>query len=155
MRLLIAQARMQIRHHRIHLFLRHLIFKRRHHSLPGHQHLLNLRIRRRLAIRQCVPVKHAMQIRRNLLQAQIVFFVAVRTANVIEMLAFCLLGRERRHRPATRYAGKSSGQKRCTNAIPISTLDSGNLGDCISFMFRIFSLTVAPSQVKPPTGGWR
>ena len=84
-----------------------------------------------------------MQVRRNLLQAQIVFFVAVRTANVIEMLAFCLLGRERRRRPATRDAtGKSSRQKRCTNAIPISTLNSGDLRDCsLTSCSRIFSLS--------------
>ncbi len=120
MRVLIAQSRVQIRHYRVHLFLRHLIFKRRHHSLPCHQHLLNLRISRWLTIRQSVPAEDAMQIRRNLLQVQIIFLVAVRAANVIEMLAFSLLRRQRRRRPATNYAaGKRSQQKRCINAIPI------------------------------------
>jgi hypothetical protein len=142
MRILIAQARVQISHHLVHLFLRHLIRKRGHRSLPCSQYLLNLRVRRRLALRQCVPAEDTMQTRRNLLQVQIVLFVAVRTANVIQVLAFSLLLRQRRRRSAARHAGKSSEQKRCTNAIPISMLNLGDLGGLQSyFMPRNFSLS--------------
>lgn len=83
MRVLIAESRVQICHHRIHLLLRHLICKRRHRSLPSYQDLLNLCIRCRLTIRQCVSAEYAVQTRWNLLQVQIVFLVTVRTADVV------------------------------------------------------------------------
>lgn len=106
MTLLIAQASVQVRHHRVQLFLRHLICERGHRSLPCYQNLLNLRIRRRFAVRQCVPAEEAMQIWRNFFQVQIVRFVAVRAADVVQMLAFGLLWRERWCRPTTDDAGR-------------------------------------------------
>ncbi len=142
MRALIAKPRVQIRHHRIHLLLRHLIRKRRHRSLPSHQYLFDLCIRRRLAIRQSVPAEDTMQTRRNPLQAQIILLVAVRAANVIQMLAFSLLELERRRRATTSYAGKSGRQKHCPNAFPISMLNSGNLVDYSrTSCLRILSLS--------------
>jgi hypothetical protein len=47
------------------------------------------------------------------------------------MLALSLLRRQRRRRlAASRAAGENNRQKRCTNVIQISTLNSGDLGDC-------------------------
>lgn len=56
-------------------------------------------------------VEDAAQIRRNLLESQVVLFMAVGAANLIEVLAFCLLWSKRRRSVAASPTGCQSNAK--------------------------------------------
>ena len=80
---------------------------------------MHLCIRGRGAAGQRGFIEDAVETGRNLLQGEIVFFVAVRAATFVKMLSFFLLGRERRGFAATceRQCEKSGNDENWSNAV--------------------------------------
>lgn len=95
---------MQIRDERRHLLFGEAPVETGHHS-PACQYVLPHRdIRGRRAAGQGLALKDAMQIGRNLLQRQIIVFVAMGAADLIQMLARGFLRGQRRTGAAARKA---------------------------------------------------
>ena len=92
---------MQVGDQGIHLLLCHLIGKRRHHSLARHEHPFDFCIGCRSAIWQCIALEEAVQIGWNLLEVQVVLFVAMSASHVVQVLALRLPRREARRRVTT------------------------------------------------------
>ncbi len=63
--------------------------------------MFDVGICRRLTVRQRLMVEEAMQIRRHLLQVQIVFLMAMSATDVVHVLSFSLLRRQIRRLPAS------------------------------------------------------
>src|SRR5581483_1385087 len=82
------------------------------HSLAVQQHLLHIGVGRGPPAGQLIPVKEAVQVRRLFFEAQIVLLVAMRAADFIELLPFCLLWRECGFRVTACYAECRSTQER-------------------------------------------
>ena len=88
---LLPQSRVQICQERGHLFVGEAAIEARHQS-PARQHnALDFRVSSWNTAGQRRVFEDAMQIRRNLLEAKIVFFVAMRAANAVEVLPGDLL----------------------------------------------------------------
>ncbi len=68
--------------------------KSRHHPLAREHHALKLPIAGRRAAGKGTLRENSMQIRRNLLEVQVVVLVAMGTANLVEVLTFRLLWSE-------------------------------------------------------------
>src|SRR5579863_1028847 len=93
-----------------------------------------------------------MQVGRNLLESEIVLFVAVRAANQVEMLAFSLLRREPRLRMAPGKQGERANEQHhgCDDTCAIAFWFHG-------FSRRPANLAAVPrSEVRmPPPAGKR
>ena len=87
---------MQVSQKRRHLFVVEAPCKPRHQS-PAHKDILpNRGVRCRNAAGQRLAVKDTVQIGRDFLEGEIIILMAMRAANLIEVLACCLLGGEGR-----------------------------------------------------------
>jgi hypothetical protein len=94
---------MKIRQQRTHLLIAEPTGKGRHQLLARKNHLPNLGVCRRRAAWQRRSPEDSMEIGRDLLESQVVVFVAVCAAARVEVLALGLLRRELRR-------GMASGQ---------------------------------------------
>ena len=81
----------QIGEQRGHLFLGKAASKAGHHSLPCKNILPYSHVRRRSAAGKGLAIKEAMQVWWDLLEDQVVVFVAVGTSNLVEMFTFGFL----------------------------------------------------------------
>lgn len=92
----LPQPGVQVGDQGIHLLLCHLMGKRGHRSLARHEHPLDFCIGCRSTIWQCIALEEAVQIGWNLLEAQVVLFVAMSASHAVQALALGLLRREAR-----------------------------------------------------------
>ncbi len=90
----LAQSCVQVSQQGRHLLVAKAACEGRHHSLPRQYDAPHFRVGRGRTAGQRRSSEHPMQIRRNLLQRQVIVLVAVRAAYLVEMLAFGLLGRK-------------------------------------------------------------
>ena len=103
------QTGMQIIQQRGHLLWVKPPRKSRHHPSALQNVVGDRLIRRRNPAGQRLVLEQPMQIRRNLLQRQIIVLMAMRAAHLVKMLSFRLLGRQLlcRVAPAKSHAGHS------------------------------------------------
>ena len=86
---------MQVSQKRHHLLVVKAPCKPRHQS-PAHKDILpNRRVRCWDTARKRFAVKQAMQVRRHLLQRQVIFLVAMRTPRLVKVLPFRFLRGQR------------------------------------------------------------
>lgn len=90
------QPRVQVGDQRGHLLLGEAAAEAGHHALPCQHILPHGRVGGGSAAGQGLMVEDAVQIRRNLFESQVVFFMAVGAAKLIKALAFRLLRSQRR-----------------------------------------------------------
>ena len=86
-----SQSGVQIGKKRGHLLVGEPAGKGGHHSLPGIDHAPHFRIAGRGSAGQRGAGEDAMEVRRNLLQVQVVVLVAMGASGLVEVLPFCLL----------------------------------------------------------------
>jgi len=87
----LTKSGVQIRQQRVHLLLGKAAGEAGHHA-PTLEHIARHgSVRRRNPAGQRLAVKKSVQVRRNVLQRQVVVLVAMSTPNLVEMLPFCLL----------------------------------------------------------------
>lgn len=108
-----AQSRVQICDQRGHLLLREAAAEAGHHALSCQYIVPHGRIAGSRAAGQGFVVEDAMQIRRNLLQSQIVVLMAMGAARLIQMLAHGLLRGQRRSGMAAGKARRHSQADNC------------------------------------------
>lgn len=82
---------MKVRQKRCNLLFREAAAEAGHHSLPSKNILPYGGVGGRCAAGQGLAVKNAVQVGRNLLERQVVVFVAMCASNLVKMLAFRLL----------------------------------------------------------------
>jgi len=103
---------MKVGEQRGHLLLGEAAGKAGHHSVPCQNISPDSRIGGWNSAGQGSAVKDAVQVWRNLLEDQIVVFVAVRAANLVEVLPFSLLRSQRRRRVAASQKGHRQTNRR-------------------------------------------
>jgi hypothetical protein len=99
----------------VELVLRHLIFEWRHEAFAVHDDALDFSVGGGRAVGQGLAGEDAVEVRRDFFEGQIVFFVAVRAGDVVDVLALGLLRGEMR-------LGVAAGQDRTSKS------DDGNRG---------------------------
>jgi len=87
---------MQVSKQSCHLLIVEASGKSRHHSPAGEHILPHRRIGGRYTAGQRFAVKNSMQVRRDFLQRQVILFMTMRAAHLVEMLPFRLLWRKLR-----------------------------------------------------------
>ena len=104
------QAGMQIGEQGLHLCLVEATGKRGHHALARQNDLSDSIVRRRNSAGKRAPAKDPMQVRRNLLEGEVIVLVAMGAPHRVQVLPFLLLGGEGSRSFTPRHQGRQSGR---------------------------------------------